>query len=161
MSPNLDPFANLLLVELECGQRGVVAARALKAGEHIVAITGTEVSTPSRYTLQVSPTVHVDPPETNGTGHVQADAAWKFMNHDCEPNAYLVERALVALRDITSGEELTFNYNSTELDMASPFECWCDTADGERHDVRGFQHLSPEERQTVLPYLAAHLRAYV
>ncbi len=158
MSPNLDPFANLFLVELECGQRGVVAARALAAGEIIVEISGREVSTPSRYTLQVSETVHVMPPETNGTGHVQATEVWKYINHHCAPNAFVRDRAMFALRDIAPGEEINFNYNSTELDIASPFECWCD-AEGreERHLVRGFQYLSERERAEIAHYVASHL----
>lgn len=52
------------------------------------------------------------------------------LNHSCEPNV-IVDAArleLRAIRDIRSGEDLTFFYPSTEWEMAEPFTCLCGTS---------------------------------
>ncbi|KAJ9505350.1 hypothetical protein QJQ45_028258 [Haematococcus lacustris] len=51
----------------------------------------------------------------------------EYINHSCNPTAFFdtAERQLVALRDIQPGDEVTFNYVSTEFDMATPFDCHC------------------------------------
>jgi hypothetical protein len=33
--------------------------------------------------------------------------------------------SIEALRDLSSGDELTFYYPSTEWEMDRPFDCWC------------------------------------
>jgi len=38
------------------------------------------------------------------------------------------ERTFRALRDIAPGEEVTFNYLTTESEMAAPFNCICGSA---------------------------------
>jgi hypothetical protein len=49
------------------------------------------------------------------------------LNHSCEPTVTVdtTRLALIAARDIASGEELTFFYPSTEWDMTAPFPCLC------------------------------------
>ena len=59
---------------------------------------------------------------------------------------------LRAHRAILKGEEITFNYNTTEYDMASPFECW-ETGSM----VRGYAHLSAAERAAIAKYAAPHV----
>ena len=51
------------------------------------------------------------------------DAYALYLNHSFTPNLRLEERRMFALRDITVGEELTFNYLDTESGIASPFVC--------------------------------------
>lgn len=52
------------------------------------------------------------------------------LNHSCDPNVLIdaQKMELQAIRDIQSGEELTFFYPSTEWDMAEPFACMCGAA---------------------------------
>ncbi len=54
----------------------------------------------------------------------------QYVNHSCDPNVSfdMSLLALVALRDLRAGEELTYFYPSTELTMAQPFDCACGTA---------------------------------
>lgn len=49
-----------------------------------------------------------------------------YVNHSCDPNAKLdlKKPALVALRDIAVGEEITNDYNATE-DSSYRFVCRC------------------------------------
>jgi hypothetical protein len=50
-----------------------------------------------------------------------------FVNHSCEPNTYIdtARRAIVAISDIRAGDQITFNYLSSEDAMDSPFSCLC------------------------------------
>lgn len=48
-----------------------------------------------------------------------------FANHACDPNCRLDDAGLVALRDITPSEQLTFNYNLFPAERQSdPEEDW-------------------------------------
>lgn len=83
---------------------------------------------------------------------------WIFMNHSCRPNCRLellaldesgpVPRAhvgVVALARLRAGDAVTFDYNTTEWEMASPFTCDCAT-----HTpcvVAGASKLSADERR--------------
>ena len=48
-------------------------------------------------------------------------------------------------RDIKKGEDITFDYTTTEYEMARAFKCLCGVANclGE---VKGFKFLSPKEK---------------
>lgn len=86
-----------------------------------------------------------------------AEYGWRFLNHSCEPNAFLRGLTLVALDDIPEGAEITFDYNTTEWDMAHPFACVCGTP-ACVGVVRGYRHLDDAARARLLPWVAEHLR---
>ncbi len=51
---------------------------------------------------------------------------FKYINHSCEPNCGIKGRKTVcALRNINSGEELTIDYSTTEIDTNWVLECTC------------------------------------
>lgn len=93
---------------------GVIAARAYKAGELVIRISGPRFEKASRTTVQIGPGEHIEP----------ADEA-QFLNHSCKPNTRIEGLDVIASRDISSGEEITFDYNQTEDELASPFVCVC------------------------------------
>lgn len=126
----------------------VVAARAVPEGETLCRIEGEVRATPSRHSLQVGVDRHVLADDTT---------AWRYTNHSCDPNAALRGEALVALRPIVEGEEITFDYETTEVDMAEPFDCRC-AAPTCRGVIRGFRHTTPAVRERLRPLLAPHLR---
>jgi SET domain-containing protein len=134
---------------------GVAAERDFAAGQVVLVLDGKIVTRPTRYTVQVGEHEHVDAearPE-------RADEfpLWRFLNHSCTPNTRIDGRTLVALTAIAAGDEITFDYDSTEWDMASPFACACGAL-GCRGMVRGWRHLSPAQRALVLspaPHLLA------
>jgi hypothetical protein len=64
-------------------------------------------------------------------------------------------RRLVALRELAAGEELTFDYNATEWDLAEPFRCSCGACGGSI--VRGFAHLDDRARALRRGRTAGHL----
>ncbi len=157
---SISSHPSLRSIEFKHGERGLVAALDLGAGEIITAIHGREVTRPSRYTLQISEDLHIEPFEMSHTEPLSTQNLWALFNHHCMPNSYLQGRNMVALRDILAGEELCFNYNSTEFELEIPFECSCD-APGRKspHFIRGFRYLPAHERTDLADYLADHLRS--
>lgn len=143
-------------VREEAGYAGVFATAPFKEGAVIMELTGVPRTEADRYSIQVDVGTHLAPsdtPEADGEG------AWRFMNHACDPNVRVdVEaRRLVARRAIGAGEELTFNYNTTEWEMAEPFDCGCGAAVCEG-EVGGYARLSDAHRQRLEPDVAPHLR---
>ena len=122
------------------------AAQPIKAGEVVFYISGRIVTKRTQHTIQLDATRHVV---------ADADDLWQFMNHGCEPNVSIdvTRRQMVAIRDIALGEELTFNYNTTEWDMISPFDCACG-AESCVGRIRGFRYLSPSQRAALRPVLS-------
>lgn len=51
----------------------------------------------------------------------------RYMNHSCAPTAFIdiARKSIVALKEIHPGDEITFNYLSTERQIVSPFDCEC------------------------------------
>ncbi|CAO3592048.1 unnamed protein product [Absidia cylindrospora] len=83
--------------------------------------------------------------QVSATEHVELNSDLVFMNHSCDPTMHMdVDRmAIVALKDVKAGDELTFFYPSTEWDMAQPFACWCGSSKC-IETVQGARHLSTE-----------------
>ena len=132
----------------EIGQ-GVVAREEIEPGEVLIALAHVFTAEPSRYTIQLEEGLH-----QAGTGEID-----DFLNHACEPSVRLdaERRCFVAARRIAPGEELTFNYLSSEWDMAEPFECRCGSRRCLRK-IRGFRHLTPEQQRELDALLTPHLR---
>ena len=67
-------------------------------------------SHPTRESIELRPGVHVD------------DPFGAYMNHNCKPNTKIDSGGcVVALTHISPGDELTFDYNTTESSVAFPF----------------------------------------
>lgn len=143
-------------IRIESGAAGqaVVCVAPIAAGSVIFALDGEVVAAAGRHTIQIDAARHLDP----------GDRDWRLTNHACEPNAHadLTAGVLRARRDIAPGEQVTFDYDTTEWDMAAPFACVCGAANC-RGEVRGFRYLAAAERQAIAgwlsPFLAARLRA--
>ena len=134
------------------GSRTVRTAVARAEGEVLLRLSGTRQAQAGRHTLQLVEHEHLAAP-------TEAPApAWIFLTHSCAPITYVRDLTLVALRDLAEGEALTFNYNTTEYELAEPFECHCATCPP-GHLVRGYKHLSAAERETLAPMVAPFLRA--
>jgi hypothetical protein len=138
-------------VEQIDGELRVVATRPFRAGEAILRLEGDVTDRPSRYSLQVEDDRHLVVP----TAGAPERYPWRFLNHSCAPNAGIRGREVIALRDIEPPEQITFDYNTTEYDMAEPFVCRCGTCGG--REIAGFRHLTPEQQARLRPYLAGHL----
>lgn len=116
------------------GDRGghtVVAQADIAKGELIVVWSGKLVDggellslppTVRRYSLQVEDNHYLvslsdcEPPD--------------YVNHSCDPNAGLSGQiALVAMRDIRAGEEITYDYAMSDGSSYDEFPCGCGAAE--------------------------------
>jgi len=60
-----------------------------------------------------------------------------FMNHSCDPNTWFIDDAtMVARRDIKKGEEITYDYSTSETAENFVLHCHCGAPDC-RQVVRG------------------------
>lgn len=138
------------------GMQRVIATEAIAAGGVVLEFTGELVERASRYSLQVGEDVHLLAPEGDEGGDGGGRYAWRYLNHSCDPNAKMVGMRLVAVRGIGRGDEVTFDYNTTEWEMAEPFVCGCGVCGG--REIGGYSRLSEGERAALAPRLAEHLR---
>lgn len=134
-------------VVLDHGPYGdiIKAATAFAPGERIFYLSGDIIDHPTKYTIQLDEYEHV----------LTSDSMWQSMNHGCEPNVRIEvdKREMQAARHIAAGEELNFNYNSTEWSMTSPFPCGCGAATC-AGEIRGFRYLTPAQREALRPFVS-------
>jgi len=83
-------------------------------------------------------------------------------NHSCEPTTRLdLSRAIfIALKDLNVGEEVTWNYLTTEYDLLKNeegFYCICGAKNCIGY-IRGFKYLNDSQKQELGPHLSPFLR---
>ncbi len=143
------------------GQQRLLAAERIDAGDVILELDGQRVAEPSTYSVQIGAGVHILPRAHQGDP--QSDPCiWRYLNHSCDASARLVGTRLLALRPLGAGDEITFDYNTTEYEMATPFECGCGACgDGALAGSRvgGFRVLSAARRRALWPIASEHVRA--
>lgn len=134
------------------GFRSIHAARPIAVGAVILVFDRKFVTTPGRYHLRID--------ETAFQASFHPDAHENFINHSCSPNARVnwEDLSLVASREISVGEEITFDYLTSDFDETDDhFNCRCG-APVCRGVIRGFRHLPRQEQlqliNTISPYLA-------
>lgn len=140
------------------GFKGVFAAAEIPAHSLIINLKGAISTEVSRYSVQVGENEHLNLPDGMVTV-IDPGYFWKYLNHSCAPNGYIntAERTFRALRQIRTGEEVTFNYLTTEDDMAAPFQCDC-TAAQCFGLIRGRKHLTDSQQKGLAATLATHLQ---
>jgi SET domain len=148
-------------VEGDAGHRSVVALKALAVGDVVVDVQGIVTTKPTRYSIQVGEFEHVDLPAGLDPARVMAEHPWQFMNHGCDPNVRLIGRQLFAIKAIRAGDAITFNYNTTEYEMATPFTCRCGAKGCRAKRIAGFRHLTSAEQRALLPLVTDALRGRV
>jgi SET domain-containing protein len=137
---------------------GVFATREIASGERIMTIDGRTQPKPTRYSIQLDHGVHIEASATLPDAEMRMRHPWRFLNHSCDPNARVQDQSLLACRPIHAGEQVTFDYTTTEADMAEPFACVCGTP-ACVGTVRGFNHLSSADRRARATRLAPHLKS--
>jgi SET domain-containing protein len=104
------------------GFKGVFAKEEVAANSILIKLKGVLSSNPTKYSIQLGKDTHLNLP--GDKKNIQdPDLYWIYLNHGCEPNGYIntEDNTFRALRDIQKGEELRFNYFTTEYEFASPF----------------------------------------
>jgi uncharacterized protein len=105
--------------------QGLFALRNFRMGELVLSATGEVVSKQTEHSIQIGWDRHLEPRPLA-----------RFINHSCDPNLGVKTNKhgfpdFVAMRAITMGEELTFDYAMTEYrhyerdDPALEFDLTC------------------------------------
>jgi hypothetical protein len=142
------------------GEFRLIAVKKIAAGTRLFSFIGDITQRPTRYSVQIDDDRHIDLVGENSLEEILDRYYWRFTNHSCDPNTKIVGRQLVATHDIEPWRDVTFNYNTTEYDMAEPFECHCKSANCAGM-IRGFKYLSPEQREQLRPLLVPYLLRYL
>jgi D-alanine-D-alanine ligase len=136
--------------EVEQGTYGefLRASRSFRKGESIFFLGDTIQPVASKHSIQLDGKRHV----------VTENSIWRFTNHSCNPSMRIDTKipAMVAVRDIEDGQELTFNYNTSEWQISSPFACGCGQP-ACLGEVRGFRHVPEKHRNALRPLLTPWL----
>ncbi|KAF3942002.1 hypothetical protein ABW19_dt0203625 [Dactylella cylindrospora] len=98
--------------------------------------------------------------QVSETDHIELNSDLLYANHSCDPNVVfdVDEDCVKAIKDIQEGEAITFNYLSTEWDMAQAFKCECGSAKC-LGDIKGAKYLD----KSVLDryFVNSHIRRLV
>ena len=143
---------SIAVAEISKGFLSCQAIEDIPSGSFITDLWGPVFDSPTAHT------VHIDKEK-----HVEPRGPMMRFNHSCQPNSKFVYEKrqatfldldsndevfwyVVATRDIKEGENITFDYNTTEYAMAEVFQCMCgaDTCLGE---IKGYKYLSPEQQR--------------
>ena len=97
---------------LDCNRvngKALFAKFSCKKDNVVFTLKGEIIDNPTRESIHIGDNKHI------------IDKWGTFMNHSFEPNTKIIGKDVVAMKDISSGDELTFDYNMSELPMHSPF----------------------------------------
>lgn len=139
------------------GHRRLVAIQDIAKGTSLFRLTGRERKTPTKYSVQVGATVHLDPDCTRDKAELVRRYFYRYLDHACEPTVQIRDREVIAVRDIAEGEGVTFHYCTTEYDMATPFDCQCGSSRC-MGVIRGARHLTPAQRRPLVKWMSDYLR---
>lgn len=84
--------------------------------------------------------------------YVRLKAPEKYLNHSCDPNAYMKEDRLMAMRDIGKNEEITIDYSMYWRDSWE-MVCGCGSTNC-RGTITEFKRLPPHVKQRYAPFLS-------
>ena len=166
--------STLAVIKVTDGFLSCQAVEDVKSGSFLTDLWGPVLDLPTPYTVQVAENKHVLP-----------KGLLAYFNHSCQPNAKFIFESrkisypspdanhevswyTVATRDIKKGEDVTFDYHTTEYDMAAHFQCNC-AAEKCLGKIKGFRYLTPaqqkERARDLSPIITklwtAHNKSYV
>jgi uncharacterized protein len=146
--------------------KGLFCKTAIKKGEHITFIQGTLRKFKSLSPKQASQiptwyginkTTWIDP----------GDTIFAYFNHSCDPNTAIIgTKTVVARKNISVGEELTFDYSLTDGDLNWTLDINCNCGARKcRRNIRSIQKLPAIVLKNHYPliqryFLKLYLRAH-
>ncbi|MBE9040019.1 SET domain-containing protein-lysine N-methyltransferase [Oscillatoriales cyanobacterium LEGE 11467] len=145
--------SHLLVRDIEPKGKGVFAARNFSKGETVA--SGRKV----RILPQRTPhSIQMD-----FDLHVLIDEPAVLINHCCQPNTGVRNNPwggydFVALIDIAAGDEITFDYETTETEFSAKFQSACNVSEC-RKQLCGFFHLPTEVQKSYGEFIADYLKA--
>mgnify|MGYP001399651952 CR=1 FL=1 len=114
---------SLGVVQLGPQHAGVIAYDIFKKGSVVYEFEGEVIEEPSRTSIQSYDDIHLEDDLKIAS----------FINHKCKPNTRIEKLGkkrgrkikFIALKNIEIGEQITFDYNTTEYKIFNPFKCDC------------------------------------
>jgi len=108
---------------------GCYTTESIKNGSRIVEYTGPRLSKDEADELYKDRDVTYLFGVGNGRTVIDGHGMAMFLNHSCAPNCETDEVRgriwITAIRDIVAGEELVYDYNLYDGDLADPSPCHC------------------------------------
>lgn len=144
--------ARVLVREIEPKGKGVFAAIDFAKGETV--LVGRKVRVlPQRTPHSIQMDFDL---------HVLIDEPAVLINHCCQPNTGVRNNQwggydFVALVDIGAGDEITFDYETTETEFSARFQAACDVPEC-RKQLCGFFNLPVEVRKSYGEFIADYLK---
>jgi D-alanine-D-alanine ligase len=138
--------------ELHASGNRLAAKAEIPKGTPLLKIRGTILESPDGQTIQIEEGCHISP----------QGALWGKLGHSCTPNCFIEfdTWSFCAARKIEAGEELSYDYLTTEWELAEPFPCACGGANC-RGMITGFRYLEPSRQEELSllcsPYLLRRL----
>ena len=108
----------------ELNAKGLYSTKSYLKDEIVFTLAGQLYDHPTRETIYIGDNKHI------------YDEFGIFMNHSFTPSTYIDGYNVIALRDIKINDEITFNYNDSELKMANPFYVNNILVDGNDNNVK-------------------------
>ena len=90
--------------------KGLYTKKAFKKNQTVFELQGDIEKQQSKYSIHIGKNQHV------------IDEYGTFMNHSFDPTTRIEGRSVIANKDLVPGDELSFDYNSSEINMSCPFE---------------------------------------
>lgn len=142
----------------EKGGYTVVAKETIFKGELVVVWSGALVNGTVLDTLPSDLKRHsVQVEENHYLVSITQSEPPDFVNHSCDPNSGLSGQiSLVALRDISAGEEITYDYAMSDGSSYDEFDCLCG-AQGCRGYISGSDWKRPELWMKYQGYFSPYL----
>lgn len=135
---------------------GLMAGENVKKGELIRYIKGD-----IKFKINKSKKDALSHPNWIGVAEnqwIDPEKPYKFLNHSCNPTAGVKGTvALVALRDLKEGEEITIDYSTIEGDVRWEMPCNCGEKNC-RKTIRSIAYLSRSVFEKYLPYIPRYFQ---
>ncbi|KAE9547183.1 hypothetical protein FO519_009605, partial [Halicephalobus sp. NKZ332] len=127
--------------------KGLVAIKLIKKGEIVSPYV------PGQPTYSINDVLSMTPEEYKVLRHygyqcreniiIHEQSEERYMNHSCDPNlSWIDDDTVIANRDIQPGEEVTYDYSTTEVTLPLTMECHCGSSDC-RKIVTNLDHRDP------------------
>lgn len=131
---------------------GLVASRDFRKGDKVMTSKAIEERPRDSHTIQ-----------TSDNTHVLIDLPSRFVNHSCNPNLGVLDNDFqaydfYALHDINKGQDLSFDYESTEYEIKGFEECLCGKERCRKH-LGGFKKHGDIVKKLYGHHLAKYLNS--
>jgi hypothetical protein len=99
------------MVELRVinGFKGIFAKNNYVPRDIVHTLFGKKRSTPTQTSIEIGKDIHIE------------SSIGKYINHSFVPTVRISDRCIIAIQKIYIGDEITFNYNISETELAFPF----------------------------------------